>query len=449
MGKAADDLLNHMESRTGYDLPYEEVRHLQVQAINERLQENIDKIKIVTMRAQDCDVSEVRSLEDAVPLLLPHTAYKSYPESFLLGQKWDKLTKWLGTVSATPTSNTDLKDISGVDEWIDRLQEAGHFVSCSSGTTGKSAMLNMTAKDIEFGQKDLVNAVCWGAGINNDQSWRMVSSAPVAQVPKNTAMGLSLFNAFARTDVMPISLQVPPITVGSMTDMVVMRKKITDGSALPEEIAEFENVSAERESVMAKAMDTCVDTLIASKDEKLMFMGYWGGHFSLAKAVRDRGLDGKDFNPENAIFVSGGLKRAQLPDDYREFVYETFNIRPERTFMSYGMQEIQTNMPRCQEGGRYHVPAWLVCLPLNENGDELLPIGDKPITGRAAFFDLSLEGRWGGVISGDCIEVDFSPCACGAKSPSISDNIARYADLSGDDKIGCAGTVDSYVRGIS
>lgn len=449
MGEAADKLLGHMETCTGYDLPYEETRDLQVRAINERLQEQVDGIKIVSMRAQDCGVKEVRSLEDAVPLLLPHTAYKSYPESFLLGQKWDKLTKWLGTVSATPTTNTNLENISGIDEWIDRLQEAGHFVSCSSGTTGKSAMLNMTAGDIEFGQKDLVTAVCWGAGIHNDQSWRMVSSAPVAQVPKNTAMGLSLFNAFARTDAMPISMQVPPITVGSLTDMVVMRKKIADGTALPEEIAEFEKVASERQSVMDRALDTCVDALIEAKDEKLLFMGYWGGHHALARAVRERGLGEKDFNPENAIFVSGGLKRAQLPGDYREFVYETFNIQPKHTFMSYGMQEIQTNMPRCQQGGRYHIPAWLVCLPLNENGDELLPVGDTPVTGRAAFFDLSLEGRWGGVISGDRIEVDFSPCACGARSPSISDNIARYADLSGDDKIGCAGTVDSYVRGVS
>jgi hypothetical protein len=62
---------------------------------------------------------------------------------------------------------------------------------------------------------------------------------------------------------------------------------------------------------------------------------------------------------------------------------------------------------------------------------------------------LSLDGRWGGVISGDKISIDFSPCACGNKGPSIRDDIARYADLEGDDKIGCAGTVDAYVRGLA
>ncbi len=106
-------------------------------------------------------------------------------------------------------------------------------------------------------------------------------------------------------------------------------------------------------------------------------------------------------------------------------------------------------MPRCHEGGRYHLPPWLVALPLNKDGDALVEIGSGPVTGRAAFFDLSLDGRWGGVISGDRIEIDFGPCACGNASPSISDTIVRYSDLQGDDKIACSGTVDAYVRGMS
>jgi hypothetical protein len=116
----------------------------------------------------------------------------------------------------------------------------------------------------------------------------------------------------------------------------------------------------------------------------------------------------------------------------------------------YGMQELNTSMPRCQGGHRYHIPAWVVPLPLNKEGDALVPdVGTGKVEGRAAFFDLSMDGRWGGVISGDHIEIDYSPCACGNSSPSIADNIYRYADIEGDDKIGCAGTVAAYVRGLS
>ena len=41
------------------------------------------------------------------------------------------------------------------------------------------------------------------------------------------------------------------------------------------------------------------------------------------------GYSAKDFHPDNCIYVGGGLKRAQLPDDYQEFVHETFNIPAE------------------------------------------------------------------------------------------------------------------------
>ena len=449
MGASADKLLSCMPDRSGFALPFEEIRELQIAAMNERLQEQVGRIKLVALRAKDAGLTEIRSREDAVPLLLPHTAYKSYPENYLLGEKWDKLTRWLNTVSAYPTDDTDLAGIDGIDEWIERLQAAGHYVSCSSGTTGKSAMLILSERDIEFGRQELVNAVCWGAGIEADQSRRMFSMAPVARVPKNTSLGQGLHAAFARLDQEQYAYPAPPITVGSITEMVVMRKKISDGTALPGEIAEFEATAAARQADMERAIRLTAEALIQARADRLFLLGLWTGHHAVAAEVRSRGYSAKDFHPDNTIFVSGGLKRAQLPHDYREFVYGTFNIRPERTFLSYGMQELQTNMPQCGEGGRYHVPPWLVCLPLDSTGEALLPSDGGPVLGRAAFFDLALDGRWGGIISGDRIEVDFGPCACGAASPSIRDDIVRYADLEGDDKIGCAGTVDAYVRGLS
>jgi hypothetical protein len=165
--------------------------------------------------------------------------------------------------------------------------------------------------------------------------------------------------------------------------------------------------------------------------------------------VRGMGYSGKDFHPENCIYVGGGLKRAQLPPDYQQVVHETFNIPAHRNFQIYSMQELGSTMPRCQKGRRYHVPPWIVPLILNKNGDALQAKSGSEVEGRAAFFDLSLDGRWGGVITGDRISLDFASCACGNASPSVRDDIVRYADLEGDDKIGCAGTVDAYVRGVS
>ncbi|MCB2076297.1 MAG: hypothetical protein KDE55_01225 [Novosphingobium sp.] len=449
MGENVEKLKAYVVGGAGYDVPIEEVRDIQVAALNERLQERRDRIKLVKFRANEAGIDEINRIEDVVPLLLPHTAYKSYPESFLADERWDKLTKWLGTVYAYPTDNVDLDGIDGIDEWIQRLADAGHITSCSSGTTGKSAMLPCSLEDVDWVCKDGVDACAWGSGVEPAQDRVMFGIAPVAEMPRNLAMREALQAAFAIPGRERFNYPVPPITIGSITRMITLRRAIADGTARPAEIQEFEETSALRQKAVDEAAGVCADALIAARHEKLFISGFWAALHGAATEVRARGYSGKDFHPDNTCFIGGGLKGAQLPPDYREFVFDTFNLRPERNYQMYGMQEIQTSMPRCQKGGRYHIPPWLVCLPLDRDGENLVPMGPGEVEGRAAFFDLSLDGRWGGIISGDRIHVDFGPCECGARSPSIRDDITRYSDIQGDDKITCSGTVDAYVRGMA
>jgi len=70
------------------------------------------------------------------------------------------------------------------------------------------------------------------------------------------------------------------------------------------------------------------------------------------------------------------------------------------------------------------------------------------VEGRFAFLDLLYDGRWGGLISGDRVSVDFGlRCPCGRFGPTILDTITRWAQPGEDDHIGCAGTIDSYIQG--
>jgi hypothetical protein len=432
-----------------YDIPFTELRAAQAKAMDERFQQRKGQIKLLAHRASEAGVTEVRSHEDVVKLLLPHTAYKSYPESWLMGNRWDRLSKWLDTVSSHRVPVARVADAGAIDDWIDKLADNGFFVSCSSGTTGKSAMLVASQRDMDWCRKEAVATYSWGSGIKPAQDRRIFGTAPVAHVARNLATGEAYTAALQDPRSERFAYPVPPITVGGLTQMVVLRKAIADGTAKPEEIAAFEKMSAQRQQAVDEAVGITARALVEARHDKLHVSGLWSGLYNVAKAVRDMGYSAKDFNPENSIYVGGGLKRAKLPDDYREFVYETFNIRPERNYQNYSMQELHSGMPRCRAGGRYHVPPWVVPLILDKAGENLLPITAGENEGRAAFFDLSLDGRWGGVISGDRISIDFSPCACGSKGPSIRDDIMRYADLEGDDKIGCAGTVDAYVRGVA
>ena len=169
---------------------------------------------------------------------------------------------------------------------------------------------------------------------------------------------------------------------------------------------------------------------------------------TLGNGLGDGAIEAKDFHPQNALMTGGGLKGSKLPADYRERIFDTFNVRPDRTFQFYSMQEINTTMPRCK-ADRYHVAPWLMLLVLDQTGDQLIPPEADEIEGRAAFLDLSLDGRWCGIITGDKVRAQYGKCPCGHEGPTIANEIVRYADLPGGDKIGCAGTIDAYIRGAA
>jgi hypothetical protein len=449
MSAAIEKLTGQAKNKDRFNYSAAEVLPLHIEALNDRFQQQKDLIKLLGLRARDAGTTQITSIDDAVPLLLPHTAYKSYPESFVSEGRWDRLTKWLGTVSTYPIEPIDAADITDIDDWIERLVKVGHYVTCSSGTSGKSAMLIGSVKDIEWSQVDTVAVFEWGSGVQAKQDRMMVGTGAAAMVPRNVKIGEAQLVAFGNPEWPRWNYPVPPITIGSMTRQIVMRKRIADGTARPDEIADFEQTVRDRQATLDAAVGLTADHLIANREKLLMVGGMWAGLYAIASAVRERGYSGKDFNPDNCLYSAGGLKGAVLPPDYKQVVHETFNIPDGRQFQMYSMQEINSGMPKCSDNGRYHVPPWLIPIVLDKDGDNAIPHDyTGEVEGRAGFIDLSVDGRWGGVISGDKITVSYSPCpSCGNASPSIQDNIARYAELEGDDKIGCAGTVDAYVRG--
>lgn len=449
MNSAIQRLTSLADAEDRFDYSHEELRETQLLAVDERFQERKERIKLLGHRAREAGVTAIRTYEDLVPLLFPHTAYKSYPESFLVEEKWDRLGKWLGTVSPHPISPIDTADITGIDDWIARLHATGHHVTCTSGTTGKPAMLLSSDRDLDWSRRDAVAVFAWGSGVPPEQDRRMAGLGASATAPRNTAIGNALLAAYADPAKPRLGLPIPPITVGSMTTMIALRKKVADGTADPQQLADYERTSRERQETMDKALVVGAEMLVQHRDEKLYLSGMWAILYQVAKIVRDMGFSAADFHPENCLYVGGGLKGAQLPSDYEEFINQTFNLSDDGKFQMYSMQELNSGMPKCRKGNRYHVPPWVVPLILDESGETLLPHGSGEIEGRAAFFDLSLDGRWGGVISGDKIALDLGPCACGSKGPSIRDDIARYTEIKGDDKIACSGTVDAYVRGLA
>jgi len=448
LGSATEKLTSLIGDKTRYDIAHEDLLATQIEAADEIFQDRLSRIRLLQNRAESGSVAAIRSLEDIVPVLFAHTTYKSYPETWLTEQRWDRLGKWLDTVSANRVAGVDLEGIGDFDQWLERLEAVGHFVSCSSGTTGKSAMMNATRGDLQFGSHDTATSVAWTTRVEPSHDRRVFALAPVARIPRNDAVKRALTGAYALPGVPLWDLPVPPITVGRITGMVALRKRIADGTAQPEDIARYEAESASRQAAIDSAVVVAAEQMVAARKDKMLIIGMWTALHKIAELVRAMGYSAKDFSPDNMIYVGGGLKGATLPVNYREYIYETFNIQAQRIHNFYGMQELNTTFPKCS-AGRYHSAPWLIPLLLDDSGDNLIAPKKGEQEGRAAFFDLSLEGRWNGVISGDKIVIDYGPCTCGAHSPSIADTVTRYSDLAGGDKISCSGTIDAYVRGVA
>ncbi|OBH73490.1 hypothetical protein A5684_16635 [Mycobacterium intracellulare] len=448
MGSAVQRLVKLVGADDCFDIDPMDLLPVQLDAANERLAAQAQRIPLLANRAESGAIENITQPADLVPLLFAHTTYKTYAEGWLNDGQWDRMGRWLATVSTRDVEGLDTAGVRTLDDWLKRLETVGHYLSCSSGTTGKPAMLSCTEGDIGLSARINVEALLWATGLTRGEDRKFLGLGPQFAAPREDAIRQAMVDCFSSRYPPYQFGDGEPITVGSMVDMITLRRKLADGTARPNEIAEFERIAAQRGADMEASAKKAVDAVIEARDLPLLATGMFATLYQIAEGIRAKGHGGDDFDPNNAMMVAGGLKGAALPENYREYVLETFNVTEERLYHAYSMREINATFPLCHQG-RYHVSPWVIMLPLDSAGERLLDVYDDEIESRAAFFDASIEGRWGGVISGDRVSVSFGKCGCGHQGPTIGREITRYSDLPGGDKISCAGSIDAYVRGVS
>jgi hypothetical protein len=443
MGAAVKRLTDMVGTTACYDTPWSELLPKQIEAANERLQERIGRIKVLANRAETANIKEIRKAADLVPLLFAHMTYKSYPEQWFTQGKWDKMSQWLDTLTTDRVRNIDVKGVNDIDVWIARLDAAGHYINCSSGTTGKCSMIPSNAADRAFIKHEITRAYSWSTGIPLKRDYKYIGLTPIPKSPRNDDGWGAFVEDFAISD---HPFPGERISIGQISRMVALRRSIADGTARPGEITAFEATAAKREKAIEDGLTGVAELIVASRGEKMILGGHLPTAYKVAEIVRQMGYSAKDFRTDNAMLTGGGLKGAKLPEGFREYIFDTFNVTPQRAYQFYAMNELNTGMPRCK-AGRYHVAPWLMVLVLDSAGEEMVPVVKGDVEGRAAFVDLSLDGRWCGVITGDKVRVNYGTCACGHKGPSVHDEIVRYSEMVGGDKISCSGTIDAYIRG--
>jgi hypothetical protein len=444
---ARAELLEMITRPDVFEQPRQLVEGLQLEAARELFRERIEQIPVLSRRAKDTGVDEIRSLNDIVPLVFAHTAYKSYPQTFVDEGRWDQMLRWLNTLSVEDTTNVDVTDVKDVDDWLTRLHEVGHLVLATTGSTGKCSFLNQTVGDHKSKARHYSRTYGWPTQTpNQDRPFFAVS--PSRGFNGAIEVTLIIAEQWARPGA-KYFLTDEPLRIREVSQMAALRKRMAEGSATPNEIRSAEESAAARAEDMKIALRQMAARLVECRREPIFIIAQWAQHLMLIEAAKAMGVKDGEFHRDSIWVAGGGIKGVTMPADYKERVKLFYAGTQQRT--GYGMTEVAQRMPRC-EANRYHCTPGLILLPLDQLGERLLSPtnGDGTVVeGRFACLDLLFEGRWGGVISGDKVTVDYSAiCPCGRPGPTILDNVSRLTQIGLDDHIGCAGTIDSYIKGI-
>ncbi len=437
-------LMNQVTAPDLFERPQAEILSAQLKAAQDLFEMRQGQIDVLRQRAEDTDVRRVRAPKDIVPLLFSHTTYKSYPETYISKGRWDRLTQWYATLAAAPVDNVDLSGIKTVDDWVERMWNAGHYLYATSGTTGKCSFLNHTAADREFARVAFKSYFGWPNRLNHNDKRRFYLFLPDKgpQAPMDWFRAIGDF--YGRPDAR-FALGREPIRVSYLNRVGAMRKAMAEGTATSDDVAAFEDEMAARERRTQADLKAMILDVIEHRKEPLFVIG-WQMMYQLLQTARAQGVPDGDFA---SVYIHGmARKRFKIPITNDELQADALRFFGNvRLFPLYGMTELSTQMPAC-EHVNYHLPPWIMLFVLDRNGNHLVEPQNGIAEGRAGYLDLSREGRWGGIITGDKVQVDYSgTCKCGRPGPVILDTISRLSD-SNDDKVDCAGTFEAYVRGI-
>jgi hypothetical protein len=429
-----------------FNSPAASLDPLRLAAAQELFAERREQIPLLSRRAADAGITQLRSFADIVPLLFAHTVYKSYPPAFFAQGRWDAMLKWLQTLSVADLSNVDVAGVTDVDHWLERLWGAGHAVLCTSGSSGKVSFLTHTLADRARKTRHIKHTQAWPF-TEPTKDREVFWFGPMVGRNSAVEMGITNEENWGRPGGTH-ALDQQPLLIAEVSLSAALRTRIAAGTATPQEIASFEAVQAAKGAAARAEIAALIDELLDMRHKPLFVYGLWAQHLMVRDRARERGIPNGDFNPQTVLFPAGGVKGLDIPADYREQVAKFYGSLIQ--IGTYGMTEMAQLMPRC-EARRYHVPPGLILLLLDPTGERLLTKEDAvdgKLTGRVGFLDLLYEGRWGGLISGDKATLDTAErCACGRAGPVLLDTIARYAQAGEEDHIGCAGTIDAYVRG--
>lgn len=449
--RAHPERLVEMTTTAKFSFAARELADLQLAALQLRFDSLVNRVPVLSRFAEEQHLTAIRGVEDGALLLLPHTLYKSYPLAAVEEGRYDKLTRWIGTLTAVDISGVDSSRCQSIDDWIDAL-DAGSMLRLrhSSGTTGKLSFIpgsTVETYTAAMGFKRFFQ----GFGEEPDANVQGVGELPVIGLGyRRGAMAFSRMldsiqqHLYGGDDTKIIAshngrFSADMLSLGGRLEYAQSRGELGKLQLSPALLARREAFLKEQAEQPAQLQAFFELLNQRFRGQRIILSGVVPPVVDTAVAGLARGIE-KIFAPDSLLFLAGGPKGRKLPPDYPALVEKFTGVPYPRT--GYGMSESASGITRMCPAGHYHILPNIVPYLLHPQSGAMLPRHGKQ-TGRFGFIDVAAQLRWGGFLSGDEITLDYGDaggCACGRRGAFIAGDIRRYSEAEGgDDKITCAG----------
>ena len=452
-----NELVDELSVDELFSIPEDQIEEFRLRIARGRFANLRPKVDFLDKLAKNQGVNDIETLEDLVPVLFAHTAYKSYPISLLEKGQFDRLTRWLDQLTAHDLSRVDVTGIETIEDWVLHLDKVTPLrIATSSATSGKISFLprsldEMPAFHATYRQAALpfrnergfdlheCNLALvqfnyrYGFNVNHRRLEELIT-----HVAHSEDRCYALFPGTLSPDMLSLSGRI------ATAQSKGQKMKVAIPPALLARHEEFLEFQKDRANYVRRFVERLHDELAG---QQVATLGGWTSILDAVFVGEEMGIKNL-FSPDSIVTTGGGLKgRLDVPDDYKERALAFFGVPGVQD--TYGMTEETCYMCLCPKG-HYHVPPYMVPFVLDpDTGKSLGRRGT--VSGRYAFFDLFAETYWGGFISGDAVTLHWEGgCGCGRTGAFCDGEVTRFSALrGGDDRISCAGTPDAYDRALA
>lgn len=435
-----------------YDLEPAEVTALQIYWLKKRFNELRPLVKALDRLAGDLEIDRIDGIEDVVSLCFPHTMMKAYSASDLEKRRFDRLNRWLSTLSTYDLQSVDVSGVETLDGWINRLQGSTPLApQLSSGTGGKVSVQPKTQAE---GSHLMIGELRCFLPYRDEPGFdprtgeaTFISPWPARSGPHHVTMVHSnaIKHVFSGDESRVVTLGQQRMSADELWLSSRLRRAEArdedlelndDERALARNMVTQSKINASPEQ-MARFIARAVTE---QKGKKVFILTTWQRLYELAKICKENGAI-PDYAPGSMVGVGGGAKNWEFPEGWEQLIDEVF---PLPRLEMYSMSELSAVSRLCPEG-HWHVPLWGVTWVLDSATSKPYPRSGIQ-TGRLACFDLLARHYWAGTLSSDKVTVHWDGgCGCGRKGPYFEKDIRRLGEEEGgDDKISCAKTPDAY-----